>query len=62
MEFIIGLLVFALLVGLIFRNKGEYNTRYFKSPYGKGGASKKIISILEKKSFTNLLKKKFNDL
>lgn len=46
----------------VLRNKGKFNKSYFKSPYGTIGASKKIISILEKKSFNNLLKKTFYDL
>ena len=32
------------------------------NPYGNGGASEKILEILENISFENLLKKKFNDL
>ena len=32
------------------------------SPYGNGGASKKVITILEKLSYQNLLKKRFYDL
>lgn len=32
------------------------------NPYGEGGASKKIINILEKQNFKNVLKKKFFDI
>jgi len=33
-----------------------------KNPYGTGGASKKIVKILEDASFNDLLKKTFFDL
>lgn len=33
-----------------------------KNPYGSGGASKKIVNILEKTSLDNILKKKFYNL
>ena len=36
--------------------------KFTKNPYGTGGASKKIINILEKSNFNNILKKKFYDL
>ena len=31
----------------------------FKNPYGRGGASKKIIRVLENLNYNNLLKKSF---
>ncbi|MDC0059877.1 UDP-N-acetylglucosamine 2-epimerase [Pelagibacteraceae bacterium] len=46
----------------ILGKKSKYSVNYFKSVYGKGGASKKILSILEKTNFNNLLKKSFYDL
>ena len=36
--------------------------RNVKSPYGKKGASKKIIEIIEKISYKNLIQKKFYDI
>jgi GDP/UDP-N,N'-diacetylbacillosamine 2-epimerase (hydrolysing) len=40
--------------------KNKYQN--FKSPYGAPGASKKIVSILEKIDYKKLLKKTFNDI
>jgi len=40
--------------------KNKYKN--FKSPYGVPGASKKIVSILEKIDYKKLLKKNFNDI
>ena len=40
----------------ILKNKKKLN---FKNPYGKSGASKKIIKILESLNYNNLLKKHF---
>jgi len=40
--------------------KNKYQN--FKSPYGVPGASKKIVSILEKINYKKLLKKNFNDI
>jgi len=44
--------------------KGKKNNKLknFKNPYGDGGASKKIINILEKINYNTLLKKNFFDL
>jgi GDP/UDP-N,N'-diacetylbacillosamine 2-epimerase (hydrolysing) len=33
-----------------------------KNPYGNGGASDKIVKILERESFDDLLKKEFFDI
>jgi len=46
----------------ILYNRKKINYRSFKNPYGKAGASKKIVNILEKKDYRNLLKKKFNNI
>ena len=40
----------------ILKGKKKFN---FKNPYGEGGSSKKIIRILEKLNYDNLLKKAF---
>ncbi len=43
----------------ILNKKRDY---IFKNPYGEGGASKKIVNILEKTKYENLLKKKFYNI
>ena len=40
-----------------FTNKRKINN--VENPYGKGGASKKIVNILKHKNFKNLILKKF---
>ena len=43
----------------ILSGKKKFKNKDFFSPYGQGGASKKILKILEKVNYKNLLKKKF---
>ena len=42
------------------KRKNAFNK--FKNPYGEGGASKKIINILESINYDNILQKHFINL
>ena len=44
------------------KRKKKRSLNYFKNPYGQGGASEKIINVLENVNYNNLLKKSFNNL
>lgn len=46
----------------VLNNKKKFKTKDFKNPYGNGGASKKIVKILENINYNNLLKKKFYNI
>tara|TARA_B100001540_G_C15805479_1_gene641891 strand:+ start:1102 stop:2262 length:1161 start_codon:yes stop_codon:yes gene_type:complete len=46
----------------LYSMKFQKTLQSVKSPYGSGGASKKIVKILEKTSLDNILKKKFYNL
>jgi GDP/UDP-N,N'-diacetylbacillosamine 2-epimerase (hydrolysing) len=46
----------------LFSKKFQKKLPMINNPYGNGGASKKIIKILEKQSLSNLLKKSFYNL
>jgi UDP-N-acetylglucosamine 2-epimerase len=43
-------------------NEFQYGLASVVNPYGTGGASEKIVRILEKTPFGSLLKKSFHDL
>ena len=46
----------------VLNNKKKFKAKDFKNPYGSGGASKKIVKILESINYNNLLKKKFYNI
>ena len=44
------------------KENNQKKLKNIKNPYGSGGASKKIISILKKKKLNKIIFKKFHDI
>tara|TARA_B100000029_G_scaffold465246_1_gene499793 strand:- start:706 stop:1866 length:1161 start_codon:yes stop_codon:yes gene_type:complete len=49
-------------INILYSKKFQTKIKKIKNPYGLGGASQRIIKILKKISFKNILKKKFYNL
>ena len=49
-------------INKIYQKKYQCKLKLSSNPYGKGGASKKIVSILKKTKYKNLINKKFYDI